>query len=235
MGHVRRCHSATQIHHFIVVKGGAFCDYGALRQALRETHTRVGVVRELMLQIAEAELDVEGFESPSDETVSNQWIDCIVDPRRAAISSTRARTKLAALKDDLTERAYELSHFYAISCALKDKIEGEHGTLTPDLHAKLDAEMWEHRLRLDAGRELKLGGVRSSTSESISSLGRDARRRIQSELAYHPGSLAVWAGAQDYELPVIEHVLSGEEVCRYVSDADSSRRGIRGPDHAQAS
>ena len=239
LGHVRRCHSATQIHHFIVVKGGAFCDYGALRQALRETHTRVGVVKELLLQIAEAELDVSDLEEREDAesrlvSIERFGAEAVYDPRRREIELTRARTKLSALQDDLTERAYELSHFYAVACAIKDKVEADRGMLTPELHAKLDSEMWTQRLLLDVAHELRMDGkVHTSTLQLIESLPRQQRQTMLDDIS-DPMKLMEWASQVDYNIPEIKHVLSGEEVIKYVADADSPRPRLREPDHAPA-
>lgn len=226
MGHVRRCHSATQIHHFIVVKGGAFCDYGALRQALRETHTRVGVVRECLLRIAEAELDSEEAE---DALPYSNEIEYAIDTddrercrkhSRAKIATVRAQTRLDDLRDDLRERSYELSHFYAISCALKDEVEKRHGELTPELHASLDMTMWVHRMRMNAAHDLMTHGrVQSSTLQTVQSLPAVFRKQLTHQIN-DPKGLIEWAGDVEYTLPEIQKVLTEEEVCAYVADAD---------------
>lgn len=230
MGHVRRCHSELQIRHFVVVKGGAFCDYGALRQALREVHTRVGIVRELFFRIEEAEIDIAEKRDEIDRMSVRR-----LSTQKANVQLRRLTSQLVDMNRDLGERAYELAHCYAIACALKDKIEGEHGPLTPALHAKLDVQMWEHRLRLDAATEIRMQGrLQPSTVQSIRSLPSATRRSIIAAISDRVSFLE-WHDAQSYDLPEIGNVMEGEEVLKYVADTDRSSRRIGSADYAAQS
>ena len=210
--HTRQSHSALQIEHFIVVKGGAFCDYGALRQSLRELRGRVSVVKEGLFKLRELEIDIEELLESSD--------------KRTQVDLDRVRFEQTTLERDVAERAFELSQFYAIAAALKAKIEHEHGELTPELHAKLDAEMWEHRLMFDAAYELRSSSTLSSgLHQLIAALPFDARSRIMGKIM-QPQSLIAWVNQHRYELPAALPALSAKEVCNYVAHDDCTRRRV---------
>jgi len=225
--HVRRVHSPTQIQHFIVTKGGAFCDYGALRQALREVHGRVGVVREKLFRVYELEIDAAALEQ-LDEYDKDNNCETHFDAQRDGVKMARLLCDLEEVRHQLRERAEELAQFYACACALKDKVERDRGKLTPELHDQLDREMWAHRLGLDAASDLRVSGkVSRGVLDCIAALPASLRSNIPGFSGGGPAkNLMRWASnAQRYTLPKLEAVMTAEEIIDYVADTDRARLG----------
>ena len=214
LGHLRRTHSNVQIRHQIVTKGGAFCDYGALRCCLRDLDGKRKVVRDLVFRLREIQLELEEKRLPVDGHIAKG---------RAAIAMDRLNAEFDDLQGLLNERCYELANFYAVAVALKDRIEEEEGPLTLDRHEHLEMDMWEHRYMLDAADDLRQSPlVHPSTMRSIRSLPREVRSRILSKIM-RPDVLINWADQLDYQLPDVPLIKSREEVIRHVADADRCR------------
>lgn len=226
MPHVRRCHSAVQIQHFIVTKGGAFCDYGALRQALREVHGRVSVVREKLFRVRELEIDVAEHECACNGLTQDTASKTDFDRDRDHVKLARSMSELEETKLSLMERAEELALFYAIACALKDRIEEGGQTLTPARHAFLDGQMWVHRMRLDIDSDRRTTGkVSRGVMECVAALPPELRKLARQPIMQN------W----DYQLPPIENVMTGQEVIEYVANNSRERIGSSVAGDASAS
>lgn len=224
MGHVRRAHSPVQIESFIVKKGGAMCDYGALRQALRELHTRVGVVRDLYFRIARIEIDIDEVKAQQEGEIDlpPDWNS--FDVMRAEVREYELACQLAESQRDLRERTDEMAQFYAIACALKDRIE-ESGELTRERHIGLENGYWIHRLSIQVGLDiLEAGRVRRPTLETITALPDPMRQHMMRNVI-ESGDPAGWVKSMTYSLPPMSRIPSQKEVLDYVLDPDRASLG----------
>ncbi len=218
--HLRRSHSEIQIKHMMVTKGGAFCDYGAFRQSLRELHGRKEVCQALMFEIEGLEVDLEESRYKAEGIHPDSSTHNIYDKRRAKIDVDRIRIKSDEAERTLAERVYEFSHLYAVACALKDRLE-EGGELTSERHYELEMDMWVHRWKLDAADEIRHEGkVSRQTLRNVNSLPLGPRSYLRM-LIMHPQELLSEADQLKYELPPLPPLIDESEVYAYVSDPNS--------------
>lgn len=153
-------HSEFQMENFII--GGGH-PWGQYKQALRELSARHHAMLESGEQIRELKIEIE----------KKQW-------RWFGRNGVNGlEIKLAALKDSRKSKAREYCIFYRIARDLKRRL----GEITPQRRRELEAEMWIDKARRMAAIDLiSLGGLQRSTAEFLTSLPREQRREVFSEL-----------------------------------------------------
>lgn len=166
-------HSDLQMDRFITIKNGG-TPYGCYKQALRELHKRYNAIREMELQIAEAEIDLEeaGDRVKRADSETNGY-------RRATIDHKRKLLALENLEQQFAETRREFSRFHQQASALKEIV----GELTEERRSQLDAEFWEHRVKSMMAVEIAVyGKPGTSTLELLQCLPPAMRQSLLKRL-----------------------------------------------------
>lgn len=167
-------HSDLQMDHFITIKAGG-TTYGQYKQALRELQKRYHGLKSLYISQERLAVDIEELEYKLEQDGMQSF-----DKRRLELDLIEKRMTEESFNLTLKDHIREFNRFYAQARQLKKKI----GELTPEKREKLEHEYWLHRIRLQAGFDLMMGGgLDRGRMEMIMSLNAEDRNNLLAEIS----------------------------------------------------
>lgn len=183
-------HSDFQMDHLITIRAGGGTPYGQYKQALRELFKRYRGLKELYSERELLLVDIEELESDDSDGFEH---------RRNQIRLAKKRMELEDLARNIRDTEREFKRFYAQATGLKQQI----GELTEERRAKLDREMWRHKIKAMAAVDfLTTGRLGVNTIEFLHSAPKEMRSSLLSEIKDHR-SLIAWFESHAQPLPVL--------------------------------
>lgn len=194
-------HSDLQMDCFITARSGG-TTYGMYKQALRELVSRRRALLEDYLRLQELRLDIEELEDIT-ATTTRAF-------RRSELELARKTAEAQDLERAMNDRAREFGRFLSQARVLKAQL----GDLSDERRAMLEAELWQHRLKMRAGLELlTLGRLEANTIELVGSLPADVRRPLTEAIASR-GELMTWVQSYEPPSPIVDAPTLTAEVVR---------------------
>jgi len=141
-------HSDFQIDRFILALSGG-TEYGCYKQAMRELNKRWRGLRSLLQDQALKDVDLD----EKHEMLGKVDIGTFAG-RRLRIEIAALELSLEEIEKRIEDTAREFGRFAGQVRYFKHKL----GPLTPEKREKLDAEMWDHKLKLMAALDLMAYG-----------------------------------------------------------------------------
>lgn len=207
--------SDHQMDFFVTIRLGA-TPYGQYKQALREVFKRYRGLKELLPARDLLALDIEELEAKTRRVFQRARTR-----HRRRIELTKLRMGLEDLDRNIHETQRGFDHFQAQASALRAVLVPE-GELTPELRARLDREMWHHKIRAMAAVDLvTTGGLRENTVTFLQASPPEWRKPLLKEVkaemvASHSGEeiekgLVDWFMEYDSPLPALPEPASDED------------------------
>ncbi len=161
-------HSDYQIERAITAREGQ-TEYGCYKQAMRELDKRRRCLLAVLRNAALMHVDVD----EKTHALKNGVVSTFVE-RRLKIGIAGLRSDIQEAARAFKEIAREADRFAGQVAFLKKKL----GPMTPEKRAKLDAEMWAHKIKAHAALDLMTAGRLSrDTIELIAVAPLDAEWR----------------------------------------------------------
>ena len=159
-------HSEFQQDYFITAKSGG-TSYGMYKQALRELHKRYRGLKQLYAEKELLQIDIDELGTINN---ANEY-----EQRRNKIKRTQKVMSMEEMNLNIQETEREFKRFYQQAVALKQRI----GELTDKKRNKLDAEMWEYKLKEQIAIDFICNGrLQHNTLENIMCLSLKQRERL---------------------------------------------------------
>lgn len=176
----RPYHSEFQIDAFIVSKGGNAHPWGMYQQCLRELDSRRKSIRGMHVRLKEIEIELEEAQMDCKRIAifrKAKW-----KKRRAVIKRDNLLYEKAELKKQCKDCEREFACFAKHAKTLSAGLE----TLTPEIRAQYDRDLWRHRLlQMIAVTTLQHGSPPADIFELIPCLPGDFLPMIQHALSNH--------------------------------------------------
>lgn len=184
-------HSKLQQDYFITSKAGG-TKYGCLKQALRELYKRFRGLRETTCDQEKLKVEIDKqkylMENSEDE----------FERRFAEIEYRRKIMQMEESERVLKETKREFTRFYEQASYLKEQL----GKLTPEKIEKLDAEMWEHRIKEMAAIDyVSTGRLRNNTFELLHSLPKNMKLKLLEQVKNGAELVEWYENKKEYHIP----------------------------------
>lgn len=180
-------HSEFQQDYFITGSGGT--EYGMYKQSLRELFKRYRGLKELYSEKGLLQVDIDEL---CGTKTKNKF-----DQRRNEIKRAQKVMNMEDLDKNIADTEREFKRFYQQSSALKEQI----GALTEVKRNALDRDMWVHKAKEMAAIDYATAGrISKSTYELISSMPKDMRKEVLTEITNHNELLSWYENKEDVTL-----------------------------------
>lgn len=189
-------HSKFQQDNFITKRAGGTL-YGQYKQALRELAGRVKGLRSLRYDYDMLRIEIDELTYKLHKLETRRWRrkpSYKIDKIRLRIR--HKQSKLDETGRTIVETERELRRFYAQAVTIRQALEREYGTLTDEVKAKLDEDLWLYKAKEMAAVDLiSQGRLRNTTYEMIAALPSHLKQSIVKDLKN--GVLPEWYMTQD--------------------------------------
>ncbi len=204
---VRAHHSDLQMDSFITLRTGGTL-FGCYHQALREINTRVSALHSIYHARALRLIEIEKYEAKS--------IGDDLKSRRARVKLANARFVFDSNERERVEMEGEFIRFYGQAVAIRAELAAQGVTFPLDAETRyrLDADMWEHRLKGMAAVDfMTTGRLGRSVIEFIQAAPAEMRQRLAGAVfdAGKHDELVGWYLSYEPEIPA-PALLSAEEI-----------------------
>lgn len=183
--------SQFQDDYLVTMRAGGTL-YGQYKQALRELYKRFRGLRELTSSNARLQVDIEELELNIKDSDNSFYT------RRNKIDLNEKIMLMEESERAIKDTKREFKRFYQQASYLKNEI----GELTDEKRHKLDAEMWEFKVKEMAVIDwISNGRLRNVTFEFLHSCPKDMKLRIAKEMKDQDKLLEWYENKEEYHLP----------------------------------